>query len=359
MSGSTAGTPRLELGLDTFGDIALGEDGAPLPAAVVIREVLAEGQLADRLGLDFFGIGEHHRSDYAVSAPDTLLAGLATTTTQIRLGTSVTVLSSEDPIRVFQRFSTVDALSHGRAEITVGRGSFVESFPVFGLALDDYEVLFTEKLDLLAAVLKEQPFEWSGTVRPPVSAGPVMPPTQSGALRTWVGVGGTPQSVVRAAQYGMPVVIAIIGGASAAFEPLADLYRRACEQFGHAGLPIGVHSAGHVAATDEQAVEEFMPHFLGQMRKIGRERGWAPMSESAARAQMGPEGAVYCGSPETAARKIVATAQVLGASRFQLKYSNGHLPHELRMESIRLFGEAVAPRVRDLLGAAEAGATAD
>ncbi|GAA4116684.1 LLM class flavin-dependent oxidoreductase [Knoellia locipacati] len=345
-------TPAIELGLDTFGDIALGADGEPLPAAVVIREVLAEGQLADSLGLDFFGVGEHHRPDYAISAPDTLLAGLATTTSQIRLGTSVTVLSSDDPIRVFQRFSTVDALSGGRAEICVGRGSFIESFPLFGLSLDDYEVLFSEKLDLLAKVLQERAFEWSGTTRPPVrTSGPVMPPTESGALRTWVGVGGTPASVVRAAQYGMPVVIAIIGGSAAQFAPLADLYRRACAEYGYAGLPVGVHSPGHVAETDEQAVEEYLPHFIEQMRKLGRERGWAPMTEEAARAQVGPEGAAYCGSPETVARKIVATCRTLGAKRFQFKYSNGRLPHELRMSSIRLFGEQVAPRVRELLAA--------
>lgn len=339
----------LELGLDTFGDIALGDDGHPLAAATVIREVLAEGQLADRLGLDFFGVGEHHRPDYAVSAPDTLLAGLATTTQQIRLGTSVTVLSSDDPIRVFQRFSTVDALSNGRAEITVGRGSFIESFPLFGLPLEDYDVLFSEKLDLLAEVLKEKAFHWEGTVRPAVDTPPVMPPTESGNLRTWVGVGGTPASVVRAARYGFPVVIAIIGGASAQFAPLADLYRRACVEAGHPGLPIGVHSPGHVAATDEQARTEYLPHFIEQMRKIGRERGWSPMTEEAALAQLSPEGAVYCGSPETVARKIATTATVLGASRFQFKYSNGRLPHDLRMESIRLFGEEVAPRVRELM----------
>jgi len=344
-------TQAVELGLDTFGDIALGADGEPLPAAVVIREVLAEGQLADSLGLDFFGVGEHHRPDYAISAPDTLLAGLATTTERIRLGTSVTVLSSDDPIRVFQRFSTVDALSGGRAEICVGRGSFIESFPLFGLSLDDYEVLFSEKLDLLAKVLQEKPFEWTGTTRPPVRSGPVMPPTESGALRTWVGVGGTPASVVRAAQYGMPVVIAIIGGSAAQFAPLADLYRRACAEYGYAGLPVGVHSPGHVAETDEQAVDEYLPHFIEQMRKLGRERGWAPMTEEAARQQVGPEGAAYCGSPETVARKIVATCRTLGATRFQFKYSNGRLPHELRMSSIRLFGEQVAPRVRELMAA--------
>ena len=340
---------RLELGLDTFGDIALGPGGAPLHPATVIREVLAEGELADRLGLDFFGVGEHHRDDYAVSAPDVLLAGLAGRTERIRLGTSVTVLSSDDPIRVFQRFSTVDAISHGRAEITVGRGSFVESFPLFGLDLSEYETLFEEKLDLLAAVVAEGPVRWEGSIRPPVNVQQVMPATQSGHLPVWVGVGGTPQSVVRAAHYGFPVVIAIIGGASRHFAPLADLYRQALAQLGKPELPVGVHSPGHVAATDEQAVEEFMPHFVPYMNKIGRERRWAPMTNEQALAQLGPDGAVYCGSPETVAEKIVDTVKVLGVSRFQLKYSMGTLPHQQRMECIRLYAEEVVPRVRALL----------
>lgn len=342
----------LQLGLDTFGDIALDRDGQPLPAATVVREVLAEGQLADSLGIDVFGVGEHHRPDYAVSAPDTLLAGLATTTERIRLGTSVTVLSSDDPIRVFERFSTVDALSHGRAEITVGRGSFVESFPLFGLDLQDYEVLFSDKLDLLAHVLREEPVRWQGSTRPPVEVDRIMPPTESGHLPTWVGVGGTPASVVRAARYGMPIVIAIIGGATAQFAPLADLYRRACEEAGHPGLPVAVHSPGHVAETDEQAAQEYLPYFVEQMRKLGAERGWPPMTEAQARQQLTPEGAVYCGSPETVARKIATTLRTLGATRFQLKYSNGRLPHDLRMSSIRLYGEQVVPRVRELMGEA-------
>lgn len=343
----------IQLGLDTFGDIALDAEGHPLPAAEVIREVLAEGQLADRLGVDVFGVGEHHRPDYAISAPDTLLAGLATTTERIRLGTSVTVLSSDDPVRVFERFSTVDALSHGRAEITVGRGSFIESFPLFGLDLDDYEVLFSDKLDLLAHVLREEPVRWEGSVRPPLAVDRIMPPTESGRLPTWVGVGGTPASVVRAARYGLPIVIAIIGGASAQFAPLADLYRRACAESGHPGLPVGVHSPGHVAETDEQAAQEYLPHFIDQMRKLGSERGWPPMTEAAARAQIAPEGAVYVGSPETVARKIATTMRTLGASRFQLKYTNGTLPHEQRMSSIRLYGEQVIPRVRELMAETE------
>jgi probable LLM family oxidoreductase len=339
----------LELGLDTFGDIALGADGTPLHPAVVIREVLAEGELADRLGLDFFGVGEHHRDDYAVSAPDVLLAGLATRTERIRLGTSVTVLSSDDPIRVFQRFSTVDALSHGRAEITVGRGSFIESFPLFGLDLSDYETLFEEKLDLLAAVVAEEPVSWQGSIRPPVQVEHIMPSTESGHLRVWVGVGGTPQSVVRAAHYGFPVVIAIIGGSARQFVPLADLYRRALSEMGKPELPLGVHSPGYIAATDEQAREEFLPHFLPYMNKLGRERRWAPMSKEQAALQLGPDGAVYCGSPETVAAKIADTTRALGLSRFQLKYSFGTLPHAQRMECIRLYAEEVVPRVRELL----------
>lgn len=340
----------LELGLDTFGDIANGPDGVPLHPATVIRQVLAEGELADRLGLDFFGIGEHHRDDYAVSAPDVLLAGLAGRTEHIRLGTSVTVLSSDDPIRVFQRFSTVDAISRGRAEITVGRGSFIESFPLFGLDLGDYETLFEEKLDLLAAVVAEQPIRWEGSIRPPVQVERIMPATESGHLPVWVGVGGTPQSVVRAAHYGFPVIIAIIGGSARQFAPLADLYRRALAEMGKSELPVGVHSPGYVAATDEQAREEFMPHFLPYMNKLGRERRWAPMGKEQALQQLGPGGAVYCGSPDTVAAKIVDTVQVLGLSRFQLKYSFGTLPHDQRMECIRLYAEEVVPRVRAQLG---------
>jgi probable LLM family oxidoreductase len=336
----------LELGLDTFGDISDGPDGQPLHPATVIREVMAEGELADRLGLDFFGVGEHHREDYAVSAPDVVLAGLAGRTERIRLGTSVTVLSSEDPIRVYQRFATLDAISNGRAEITVGRGSFIESFPLFGLDLADYETLFEEKLDLLAAVVAEQPVHWQGSIRPPVQVEKVMPATESGRLPVWVGVGGTPQSVVRAAHYGFPIVIAIIGGSSRQFVPLADLYRRALSELGRPELPVGVHSPGYVAASDEQAREEFLPHFLPYMNKLGRERRWAPMSREQAALQLGADGAVYCGSPETVAAKIVDTARALGLSRFQLKYSFGTLPHDQRMECIRLYAEEVAPRVR-------------
>jgi probable LLM family oxidoreductase len=340
----------LELGLDTFGDIANGPDGKPLHPAAVIREVMVEGELADRLGLDFFGIGEHHRDDYAISAPDVVLAGLAGRTERIRLGTSVTVLSSDDPVRVFQRFSTLDAISRGRAEMTVGRGSFIESFPLFGLDLGDYEKLFSEKLDLLATVLREQrPVTWQGSVRPALDVPLIQPATESGHLPTWVGVGGTPASVVRAAHYGLPIIIAIIGGSARQFAPLADLYRRALDELGTPEQPVAVHSPGYVAETDEQAQAEFLPHSVAYMNKLGRERRWAPTTVEQARQQLGADGAIYCGSPETVARKIADTARTLGLSRFQLKYSVGTLPHELRMKSIRLYAEEVAPRVRELL----------
>ncbi|WP_347353484.1 Atu2307/SP_0267 family LLM class monooxygenase [Intrasporangium sp.] len=341
----------LELGLDTFGDIAPGPDGAPLHPAIVIREVMAEGQLADRLGLDFIGLGEHHRADYAISAPDTVLAGLAASTDRIRLGSSVTVLSSDDPVRVFERFATVDAISGGRAEITVGRGSFVESFPLFGFDLQDYETLFSEKLDLLAAIRTEGPVAWSGTTRAPLDVERIQPGTESGRLPLWVGVGGTPASVVRAAHYELPVVVAIIGGETRQFVPLVALYRRALSEMGKPGLPVAIHSPGYVAATDERAREEYLPHFVGYMNVIGRERGWAPMTPEQALAQTGPDGAVYCGSSETVAAKIVESARLLGAARFQLKYSMGPLPHELRSECIRLYAQEVAPRVREALAA--------
>src|ERR1041384_2207590 len=238
---------NIQLCLDTFGDITDGPDGKPLSAAQVIRNLLEEAVLADEVGVDAIGVGEHHRADFAVSAPEIVLAGIATRTKRIRLGSAVTVLSSDDPIRVFQRFSTIDALSNGRAEVILGRGSLIESFPLFGLDLKQYEELFNEKLDLYAAVLKEQPVTWQGKLRPPLQNQGVYPKTQSGHRPTWIGVGGTPQSVMRAAHYGMPMMLAIIGGDPKRFVPFADLYRRALKEMGKVELPVGVHSHGSVA----------------------------------------------------------------------------------------------------------------
>lgn len=346
------GTPDAPtFGLDTFGDRGTGPDGRQVSHPEAIRQVVAEGRLADELGIDFLGVGEHHRDDFAVSAPDVVLAAIASVTERIRLGTSVTVLSSDDPVRVFERFSTLDALSHGRAEVTLGRGSFTESFPLFGLRLEDYEVLFAEKLDLFARVLEEKPVTWTGTIRPPLEGQPVYPPTGSGRLPAWVGVGGTPTSVVRAARYGLPLVLAVIGGSPAQFVPLADLYRQALAEFGHQPLPISMHSPGHVAQTDELAVEQMFPHQRDAFTRIGRERGWAPYTRQAFDSMTGPTGALFVGSPETVAQKIVWAVRTLGLSRFQLKYSVGTLPNAERLSSIRLYGEQVVPRVRELLAA--------
>jgi probable LLM family oxidoreductase len=335
--------------LDTFGDVALGRDGERLTQAEAIRQVVAEAELADAVGLDFFGVGEHHRPDFSISAPDVVLAAIAGRTRRIRLGTSVTVLSSDDPIRVFQRFATLDAVSEGRAEVTLGRGSFTESFPLFGLSLDDYERLFSEQLEIFAKLLEEQPVSWSGSVRPPLEDVAVYPRTEHG-LTAWVGVGGTPESVVRAASYGLPLVIAVIGGSPEQFAPHVDLYHRALEHYGHESRPISVHSPGHVAASDELAREQMYPHQAAAFTKIGEERGWPPYSRLQFEQGASPKGALFVGSPETVAQKIAWTMQTLGLSRFQLKYAVGTLPHEERMESIRLYGTQVVPRVRELLG---------
>jgi probable LLM family oxidoreductase len=344
------GTVRApSFGLDTFGDIELGPDGEPVSQAEAVRQVVAEGVQADAVGIDFLGVGEHHRADFAISAPDVVLAGIAGQTTRIRLGTSVTVLSSDDPVRVFQRFSTLDALSRGRAEVTLGRGSFTESFPLFGLSLDDYDVLFSEKLDLFAKLLEERPVSWEGTTRPPLVDAQAFPRTERG-LPAWVGVGGTPESVVRAASYGLPLVLAVIGGSPEQFVPLADLYQRALEHYGHGTRPVSMHSPGHVAATDELAREQLYPHQAAAFTKIGRERGWGAYTPEQFEAGAGRSGALFVGSPETVAQKIAWAMRTLGLSRFQLKYAVGTLPHAERMESIRLYGTEVVPRVRELLG---------
>ena len=346
-------TDRFELGLDTFGDVTVDADGRPLPQPTVIRNVVEEAVLADRLGLDFIGIGEHHREDFAVSSPDVVLATIAGRTERIRLGSAVTVLSSDDPVRVYQRFATLDALSGGRAEVILGRGSFTESFPLFGYDLGQYEVLFEEKLDLFVQLLREEPVIWEGTTRTALRDQRVFPTTESG-LRAWVGVGGSPESVLRTARHGLPLMLAIIGGQPARFAPFVDLYHRALDELGQPRLPVGYHSPGHVAETDQQARDELWPHYREMHGRIGRERGWPPMTRQQFDAATGPEGALVVGSPESVAAKIVRNARKLGASRFDLKYSAGTLPHEAMMRSIELYGAEVAPRVREALdGTAE------
>lgn len=338
----------LELGLDTFGDVTRGRDGEPQPHAQVIRDLVEEAMLAESVGLDSFGVGEHHRGDFAVSAPEVVLAGVATRTSRIRLGSAVTVLSSDDPIRVYQRFATVDALSNGRAEVILGRGSFTESFPLFGFDLRDYETLFSDKLDLFVRLREGGPVTWEGQTRPPLVAQSVFPPVELGRLRTWIGVGGSPESVVRAARYDLPLTLAIIGGSAARFRSYVDLYHRAFAQSGRPVQPVAVHSPGYVADSDDQAAAEFFPDYKAMRDAIGAERGWPPMS----RAEFDQEvrhGSLYLGAPETVARKIAATAKTLGLSRFALKYSAGPLPHAKLMRCIELYGSKVMPLVREML----------
>lgn len=338
----------IELGLDTFGDVTDDPDGKPLHPAQVIRNLVEEAVLADKVGVDFIGVGEHHRVDFAVSSPEIVLAAIASRTRRIRLGSAVTVLSSDDPIRVFQRFSILDAVSNGRAEVMLGRGSFVESFPLFGFDLNQYEELFNEKLDLFAAVLTQQPVTWHGTTRPPLDNQSVYPKTESGRLTTWIGVGGTPQSVMRAAHYGMPMILAIIGGDPRRFAPFADLYRRALKEMGKTELPVGVHSHGFVGETDTQAREDLFVDYKRMRDKIGGERGWPPLTHADFEREI-EHGSLYVGSPETVARKIAATVKALRVTRFDIKYSAGPLSHEKMMRSIELYGRKVIPLVREML----------
>ncbi len=348
MHGTDPGAPVL-LGLNTFGDVGLNEHGAPKPHAQVIREIVDEAVLADQVGLHSFDVGEHHRRDFAVSAPEVVLAAIASRTERIRLGSAVTVLSSDDPVRVFQRFSTLDAVSSGRAEVILGRGSFVESFPLFGFDLEDYETLFEEKLELFDRVRSQNPVRWEGRHRGPINGLTAYPHLEHGLLPAWIGVGGTPQSVVRAAHYGYPVSFAIIGGEPARFAPYVELYKRSLEKFGKPYTMLATHSPGHVADTDEQAREELFPHWLAMRNRLGEERGWGPGSRTEFNAQASRPGALYVGSPETVARKIADTHRALGTERFDLKYSNGTLPHSAMMKSIELFGTKVAPLVADML----------
>ena len=344
---------HLELGLDTFGDISRNADNASVAPAQVLRDVVAEAALADELGVDFIGLGEHHRPDFSISAPEIVLAAIAGQTKRIHLGTSVTVLSTDDPVRVFERFSTLNAVSNGRAEITLGRGSFTESFPLFGYDLENYETLFNERLELFAALLDSdrtgKPVSWRGTTRAPLVRQRAHPVVEGG-LKVWIGVGGSPQSVARAAHYQFPLMLAIIGADPRRFQPYIDLYYEQLEHRGAARLPVGVHSPGYVADTDAQAREELWPAWRDMRNRIGSERGWPPTS-AAEFAREVEHGSLYAGSPETVAQKIAATARDLGLSRFQFKYSNGRLTHAQMMHSVELFGRQVMPRVRELLAA--------
>lgn len=341
--------PDIEFGLDTFGDLPEKASGALATHPEAIRQVVSEAVLADQLGVDVFAVGEHHRPEYSISTPETVLAGIATQTTRIRLASGVTVLSSDDPVRVFQRFATVDALSNGRAEVILGRGSFTESFPLFGYDLSDYDTLFEEKIELFSQLLTERPVTWSGSTRPALRDADVFPKTASGHLSTWVGVGGSPPSVVRAAKYGFPLMLAIIGGSPERFAPYTDLYRRAAEQFGTTAHPIGMHSLGFIADTDEEAREMFFPRHKVVRDRIGADRGWPPLRREEFDREV-EHGSLYVGSPTTVARRIASAISTLGVGRFDLVYTAGVLPMSARLRAVELYGTEVIPQVREILG---------
>lgn len=333
----------MELGLYTFADV-----GPRMDPAQRLRNLVEEIELADGVGLDVFGVGEHHRPDYAVSSPTVALAAAAARTKNIRLTSAVTVLSSDDPVRVFQDFATLDLISGGRAEIMAGRGSFIESFPLFGYDLEDYDELFSEKLDLLLKLRESERVTWSGRHRAPLDDVGVYPRPVQDPLPVWIAVGGTPQSVARAAALGLPLAIAIIGGQPERFAPLAPFYREAARRAGHdpSRLPIGINSHAYVAETSQRASDEYFPTYAAMMNRIGRERGWSPMSRGQFEAGRSPRGALLVGSPEEVAEKILFEHELFGNERFMAQISVGTLPHEKTLRAIELFGTEVAPAVR-------------
>ena len=337
----------MELGLYTFAELPLGATG--ITPEQRMRNLLEEAELAEQVGLDVFGVGEHHRPDFAVSSPAVALAAIAARTQRIRLTSAVTVLSSDDPVRVFQDFATVDLLSGGRAEIMVGRGSFIESFPLFGFDLDDYDELFAEKLGLLLELRESERVTWSGRHRAALEGAGVYPRPARDPLPVWVAVGGSPNSLVRAGALGLPLALAIIGGTPERFAALVALYRDAAREAGHdpAVMPVGINSHTYVADTPEAATREFFPAYAGMMTRIGRERGWPPMRREQFEAGRGPGGHLLVGNPEEVAEKILLHHELFQSTRFLAQISVGTLPHDRVMKAIELFGTKVAPLVRE------------
>ncbi len=345
----------MEIGVYTFAEVGAGG----VSPEQRIRNLLEEMELADQVGLDVFGLGEHHRPDFAVSAPAVALAAGAARTERIRLTSAVSVLSSDDPVRVFQEFATLDLVSGGRAEIMAGRGSFVESFPLFGYDLDDYDELFAEKLELLLAIRESERVTWSGRHRAPLDDIGVYPRPVQDPLPVWVAVGGTPQSLVRAGRLGLPLALAIIGGAPERFAPLVQLYREALAESGHQPLPVGINSHAYVADGSQQAADEYFPAYAGMMTRIGRERGWSPMTRHQFDTLRSPRGALVVGSPEEVAQKILFQHELFGHQRFLAQLSVGDMPHDRVLRAIELLGTEVAPIVRREVERRAAGAPAE
>ncbi|WP_369526654.1 LLM class flavin-dependent oxidoreductase [Lacticaseibacillus paracasei] len=339
---------HLQFGLETFGDIVANEDGSLQTAAASIRQIVREGKLADDLGIDVCGVGEHHRPDYSVSSPETVLAAISAVTKQVKLATAVTVLSSDDPVRVYERFAILDALSNGRAQVMLGRGSFTESFPLFGYDLTDYDDLFNEKLGLYDALRNEKAVTWSGKFRAALKNQEVYPKTENGKLETYIGIGGSPESVIRAVNFGYKVIIAIIGGQASRFKPYIELYHAAAKELGKPEFPIAVHSHGFIADDEDEAVEVAFKNIKANFDRIGLTRGWAPMSREQFEGET-KVGSFYVGDPETVARRMAATIDLLDLGRFDLVYGAGNQTAAQRERMIELYGTKVIPRVKEIL----------
>jgi probable LLM family oxidoreductase len=342
----------MEIGIYTFAERTPDAAGVTISEGQRLRDLLEQAELADQVGLDVYGVGEHHRPDFVASAPAVVLAAVAARTTRIRLTSAVSVLSSDDPVRVYQQFSTLDLLSHGRAEIMAGRGSFTESFPLFGYSLDDYDALFAEKLELLLRIRDEERVTWRGEHRAPLENATVYPRAEQSPLPVWIAVGGTPQSVVRAAALGLPMALAIIGGELARFRPFAELFRETLRRAGRdpMSLSLGVNTHGYVADDSRQAADDFYPSYARVMTQIGRERGWPPTTRAQFEAQRGPRGALAVGSPQEVIDKLLYQHELFGHQRSLLQLSVGSMPHAKMMRAIELLGTVVAPAVRKVVG---------
>ena len=339
----------IEIGVATFGDVSASSDAMGRAHAQALRETVEQGCAAEAAGLDFFGVGEHHRPDFAISAPEILLAVIGGRTRTLRLNTAATVLATDDPVRLYQRFATLQATTGGRAEIVLGRGWFAEAFRLFGVELGDYDAAFGEKLDLLVRLFREPEVTWRGKSRPALQAERVYPPLEPGAApRLWLAVGSTPESLIRSANHDIGVMLAVIGGEVERFRPLADLYRAACDKLGRRSSGLGIHSAGYVAPTDREAREEFWPCYRQYRDQLGRERNWPPLQRSTYDREI-ESGSLFVGSPATVARKIAAAQRQLGFSRFEMKCSAGPLPHPQILRSIALLGGEVKPAVAEIL----------
>ncbi len=342
----------MELGISMFGDNHYDQQGRPEPAGERLREIMEEIKLMDETGLDFFGIGEHHRPDYAVTVPEIILAAAASVTKQIKLSSAVNVLSSSDPVRLYESFAMIDQLSQGRAELVAGRGSFTESFPLYGYHLEDYEELFEEKLDLLVKINRENPITWKGKFRLPLKNQLILPRAMHDQLDIWIAVGGTPESVVRAAKYGLPVIFAIIGGNPVRFKPLFDYYKEEFERVGNDmnSFRVGVHMHAFFGETGSKIEEVYYPVYAAQMDRVGRTRGWPPFRREQYNIGRGKAGHLIIGDAQEAIDKILYMHEVFGLTRFAAHMDVGGPAHDLMMKSIEIFGTKIAPKVREALG---------